>query len=124
MIYGRRWEDWGTTVIGALVALSPLAFTNILVGGTTFAETAAACATIGFGGLIFIVGILTLFFPKAAYLEYAQVVLAVLLFASPFVIGFTGLTVMAWIAYVGAVAVAAVVGARVMESGPAVTPAS
>ena len=123
MIASRRWEDWATTLIGALVGLSPALLGNGFSTTGTFAETAAVCSAVGMGGLIFIAGVLTLIFPRAGWLDYVQGVFAVVLFLTPFLFGFTGLT-MAWVAYAGAIAVIAVVGARLFTSGPALTPTS
>ena len=113
MIASRRWQDWATTVIGALVALSPLVFT------TTWKEPAAGAAYI-LGALIFIVGVLTLVLPEAMWLELAQVVLAAVLFFSPWLIAFTAMTGMAWTAWIGAVALVLVLGSTFLAGRPAV----
>ena len=117
MIATRRWQDWATTAIGALVALSPLVFTS------TWTEPAAYAAYL-MGGLILIVGLLTLAFPKTQYLEFAQVVLAAVLFFSPWLIGFTAVTGMFWVACLGGIAVVLVVGSLFLteSGGRALTP--
>ncbi len=115
MIASRRWEDWATTVIGALVALSPLVFTS------TWTEPAAGAAYI-LGALIFIVGVVTLKWPEATFFELVQVGLAAVLFFSPWLIGFTGIAGMAWMAWIGAVALVLVLGSRSLAKRPTLTP--
>ncbi len=117
MIASRRWEDWATTVIGALVALSPLVFTSAWTGP-------AAGAAYILGALIFIVGVVTLIWPEAKAFELVQIGLAAVLFFSPWLIGFTGMTGMAWMAWIGAVALVLVLGSRSLVKGPALTPTS
>ncbi len=97
MIASRRWQDWTTALIGALVALSPLVFT------TTWTEPAAGAAYL-LGGLVFVVGVLKLVFPEAGYFDFAQIVLAAVLFFSPWLIGFTSVVGMAWVAWIAAIA--------------------
>ena len=112
MIASRRWQDWTTTLIGALVALSPLVFTK------TWTENEAWTAYI-LGGLIFVVGVLSLLFEEVMYLEWAQFVLAAVLFFTPWVIGFTAVTGMAWMAWIGAVALVLVLATLVLQERPA-----
>lgn len=111
MIASRRWQDWTTTLIGALVALSPLVFTK------TWTENEAWTGYI-IGGLIFVVGVARLLFEEAAYLEWAQLVLAAALFLSPWVIGFTAVAGMAWAAWIGAVALVLVLATLVVVEQP------
>lgn len=111
MIASRRWQDWATTLIGALVALSPLVFTK------TWTENEAWAAYI-VGGLIFAVGVLSLLFEEAMYFEWAQLVLAAALFFTPWVIGFTAVSGMAWTAWIGAVALVLIVATLALEERP------
>lgn len=111
MIASRRWQDWTTTLIGALVALSPLVFTK------TWTENEAWTGYI-VGGLIFVVGVAKLLFEDAGYLEWAQFVLAVALFLAPWVIGFTAVAGMAWAAWIGAVALVLVLATQVLTEQP------
>lgn len=124
MILARRWQDWATTLIGALVGVSPFVFTTGLSASASWAQTASICAAIGWGGLIFVVGVVTLFFPRATWLELVQVILALLLFISPWLFAYTAITAMAWTAYIGGVGVAAAVGTRLVQRGPALTPST
>ncbi len=115
MIASRRWQDWATTVIGALVGLSPLVFT------TTWTEPAAGAAYI-LGALVFIVGVVTLVWPEATFFALVQVGLAAILFFGPWLIGFTALTGMAWTAWIGAVLVVLIVGSKILAGRQALTP--
>lgn len=115
MIASRRWEDWAATVIGALVALSPLVFAS------TWTDASAGAAYI-LGGLIFVVGALSLIVPETTLFEWLQSVLAVLLFFSPWLIGFTAVTGLAWTAWIGAIALVLVVGSRVLGARAAAIP--
>ena len=117
MIASRRWQDWTTALIGAVVALSPLVFT------TKWTENEAWTAYI-VGGLIFVVGIAKLLFEDASYLEGAQFILAVVLFLSPWVIGFTAVAGMAWTAWIGAVALVLVLTTMVLTEQPTVARAA
>lgn len=112
MIASRRWQDWTTTLIGAVVALSPLVFTK------AWTENEAWTAYI-VGGLVFVVGVAKLLFEEAGYLEFAQVVLAAALFLAPWVIGFTAVTGMAWTAWIGAVALVLVLATMIVTEQPA-----
>jgi len=111
VIASRRWQDWTTTLIGALVALSPLVFTK------TWTENEAWIGYI-VGGLIFVVGVAKLLFEEAGYLEWAQFGLAVALFLSPWVIGFTAVAGMAWAAWIGAVALVLALATLVLTEQP------
>lgn len=103
MIASRRWQDWASTAIGVLVAASPFAF------ATSYSSLEAWAAYI-VGALIFLVGVATLAFPKTSFGQVVQIVLAVVLFATPWAIGFTAVTGMAWAVWILAVALVAVVG--------------
>jgi hypothetical protein len=95
----RRWQDWGTIILGVLLFISPFAF------GAT-AEQGAAVAAYAGGVLLVLAGLLNLASPENQIGEWAAVVIGVLLILSPWLLGFAGLTMMAWSAWViGALAV-------------------
>jgi hypothetical protein len=96
MIVSRRWQDWITILIGALVAISPLVFTQ------TWTATEAWVAYI-VGGVIFGVGTVSLFVEEAEYLEVVDFVLAIVLFCTPWLFGFATVTGMALMGWTGAV---------------------
>ncbi|MFD9740495.1 SPW repeat protein [Umezawaea sp. NPDC059074] len=89
-----RWQDWTEVVIGVLVALTP-----------TVADTSTGVVwtMIVLGALIAIDGLVSLGSPAMVATEWFQIVLGVLLFISPFVIGYTDLTGAAWTSWVAGV---------------------
>lgn len=94
-----RWQDWAAVVIGVVAALS------FLVVETT---TAALWTLVVLGALIALSGLYSLAMPVSVASEYVHILLGVLLFISPWVMGFTGLTGASWTAWViGVLAVAA-----------------
>jgi len=112
MIASRRWQDWATPAIGALIALSPLVFTK------TWTENEAWTAYI-IGGLILVVGAVNLLSEEGiSYLEYVQALAAAALFLAPWVIGFTAVTSMAWMAWIGAVALILVLATLTVVKRP------
>jgi hypothetical protein len=107
----RRWQDWITTLIGAMVALSPF----VLL--TTWNATEAWVAYIA-GGLTFAAGAMSLLVKEATYLEVVKFVMAIVLFCTPWLFGFVTLTWMAWVAWVGAVALFLVLATLVLQERP------
>jgi uncharacterized membrane protein HdeD (DUF308 family) len=94
-----RWQDWAEVVLGAIVALSTLVVST---------STAAMWTMILLGALIVIDGLFSLAMPGMVYGEWIQMVLGVLLFISPFAIGYTEMTGAAWTSWVvGVLAVVA-----------------
>jgi uncharacterized membrane protein HdeD (DUF308 family) len=94
-----RWQDWAEVLFGVVVLLSPL------VVDTT---NTAMWTMIVLGALIAIDGLVSLAMPAMVYGEWFQMVLGVLLFISPWVIGYTDLTAAAWTSWiVGVLTVAA-----------------
>ncbi|MBW4716499.1 SPW repeat protein [Saccharothrix obliqua] len=89
-----RWQDWAEVVIGALVLLSPLVMDT---------STAAMWTMIVLGALIAIDGLVSLARPAMVYSEWFQVVLGVLLFVSPWVMGYSDMTGAAWVSWIGGV---------------------
>lgn len=89
-----RWQDWAEVVLGVIVLLSPL------VVDTT---NAAMWTMIVLGALIAIDGLVSLAMPAMVYGEWFQMVLGVLLFISPWVIGYTDMTAASWTSWVAGV---------------------
>jgi uncharacterized membrane protein HdeD (DUF308 family) len=89
-----RWQDWAEVVLGVVVLLAPT------VADTT---TGAMWTMIVLGALIAIDGLASLAMPAMVYGEWFQMVLGVLLFISPFVMGYTDLTGAAWTSWVAGV---------------------
>lgn len=89
----RRWQDWALVVLGALMFIATFVF-----GAMTI--PAAQYAGLILGALIFLVGLYMLSSPQMRQVEWAQVVLGVLLFISPWVLAYTTLTSLAWSAWI------------------------
>lgn len=90
----QRWQDWAAVVIGVLAALSPIVVT---------VDTAAIWALIVLGVLLAASGLWSLAAPGSLAGEYVHVVLGVLLFISPWVLGYTDLVGASWTSWVAGV---------------------
>jgi len=99
----RRWQDWVVVGLGVITFLTPFVF-----GDTS--QTVAASTAYVLGVLIALAGLLNAAMSKAGGLEIIPAVLAVILFVSPFAFGFTGVTALAWSAYIIAILVVLAVG--------------
>jgi uncharacterized membrane protein len=96
----KRWQDWTTVVLGILLFIAPFGFNVPLTG-------AAAWTAYTGGVLLAIVGLYDLYRPADQTGEWTEVVLGVLVFIAPWVLGFAALVTMAWSAWViGVLAVA------------------
>ncbi|WP_019816638.1 SPW repeat domain-containing protein [Saccharomonospora saliphila] len=98
----RPWtrpHDWAETVLGVVLALSPLWFDT---------GTAATWTMVVLGALIALDGLVSLARPGLVYGEGVQIVLGALAFISPWVMGYTEFTGAAWTSWiVGALAIVA-----------------
>ena len=95
-----RWQDWLSLVLGAWTFVTPW------ILGAPIGSAAAWTAWI-LGALIVLVALLALASPESEALEWTQVVAAVVLFVSPWVLGFTSLASLSWSAWIVGVAIAA-----------------
>jgi SPW repeat len=89
----HRWQDWASVVLGVLLFLAPFAF------GATDTPPAAWTGYVG-GALLVIVGLVDLSSPSNHVGEWLAGILGVLIFISPWVLGFSAMTQMAWSAWV------------------------
>jgi SPW repeat-containing protein len=92
----RRWQDYVTMASGVLLFISPLVF------GETAATVATGTAYL-LGILLFLSGILAAAMREARGVELAPAIIAVVTFVSPWVLGFAGVTGVAWSAWVLAI---------------------
>jgi hypothetical protein len=99
----RRWQDWVVVGLGVVLFLTPFAF------GAAATTTAAYNAYV-LGVLIALAGLLNASMKMAGGLELIPAVLAVILFLSPWLFGFTGVTALAWSAWIVAILVVIAVG--------------
>lgn len=88
----RRWQDYVTMATGVLLFLSPIAF------GQTSATVATGSAYV-LGILLFVSGIVAAAMREARGFEVVPAILGVVTFASPWVLGFAGVTGVAWAAW-------------------------
>jgi SPW repeat len=86
-----RWQDWAQVVLGAVAALSTIWVDT---------STKTAWTMVVLGVLIAIDGLWSLAAPGTVASEGIEVVLGVLLFISPWVMGYTALTGASWFSWV------------------------
>jgi uncharacterized membrane protein HdeD (DUF308 family) len=108
----RPWTrpyDWAEVVLGVVAALSPLWMDT---------DNAAAWTVVVLGALVALDGLVSLAVPGLVYGEAVQIVLGVLLFLAPWVIGYTEFTGISWTSWViGALAV--IVGGTALPAAQA-----
>jgi hypothetical protein len=102
-----RWQDWAEVVLGVVAVLSPLWLDT---------TNAATWTLVVLGALIALDGLFSLAMPGVVFGEYVQIVLGVLLFISPWVIGFTDLQGAMWTAFI--------IGALTAIAGAVAVPAA
>ncbi|MFF4593633.1 SPW repeat protein [Amycolatopsis sp. NPDC001319] len=108
----RAWtrpHDWAEVVIGVVAALSPLWLST---------DTMTMWTMVILGALIAIDGLVSLAAPGAVYGEGIQVVLGVLLFIAPWVMGYTELNGASWTSWVAG-ALTIIAGAAAMPMATA-----
>jgi predicted transporter len=98
----KRWQDYATIIFGVALFVTPLVFAD------TSQATATTTAYI-LGVLLVLAGLLAAAMREANQVELSPVILGVFTFISPFVLGFTAVTAVAWAAYI--IGVLAVVNA-------------
>jgi hypothetical protein len=104
----KRWQDWLTVVIGVLLFITPFVF------GVTATAAAAWTAYIG-GALLVIAGLWSLSSGTNQWIELAEVVIGVLLFFAPWVLGFSSLSGMAWSAWIAGVLAVVLGGSDILR---------
>jgi uncharacterized membrane protein HdeD (DUF308 family) len=86
-----RWQDYAQVVLGAVAALSTIWVDT---------STKAMWAMIVLGVLIALDGLVSLAAPNLMTSEGAELVLGVLLFISPWVLGYTAMHTASWLSWV------------------------
>src|ERR1700730_9497419 len=99
----KRWQDYATMIAGILLFVSPFAF------GETSQGVAAYGAYV-LGILLVLSGILAAAMRESGGVEVVPALLGVVPFISPWVLGFAGVTALAWTAWVLGIAVVVVAG--------------
>ncbi len=86
-----RWQDWVVVAAGLFALVAPL---------WARTENRATWTMVVLGALLAISGVWSLAMPGAVGAEWTHVALGVLMGISPFVMGFTHLTALAWTGWV------------------------
>lgn len=98
----KRSQDYATIIFGLALFVTPFVF------GDTSHATATTTAYI-LGVLLVLASLLAAAMREANQVEWIPVILGVITFISPFVLGFTAVTAIAWAGYI--VGVLAVINA-------------
>lgn len=117
MIATRRWQDWACALLGVLLFIAPFVF-------STTSDTNASWTAYVMGALAFLAGVTMLAVQTFRIVEYGVLLLGVLLFLSPWVLGFAGLASIAWTAWIIGVLLVLLAGSVVLgfaEERPAAT---
>lgn len=88
-----RWQDWVSLVLGILLFISPFVF-------ATMSHTSSAWDAWVLGVIGVILALLSLGIPTNPVTEWLSVVLGILLFISPWVLGFAALATAAWTSWI------------------------
>jgi uncharacterized membrane protein HdeD (DUF308 family) len=107
----KRWQDYATMAFGVLLFISPFVF------GETSQRVAAVSAYV-LGVLLLLSGVLAAAMREGrrSPILNAPGAVAVVTFVSPWVLGFSGVTGIAWTAWVLAVATLLVAGSLLLGS--------
>jgi hypothetical protein len=98
-----RWQDWAVVALGVALFVTPLVF-----GETSHA--AAASTTYVLGASVALAGLMNASTRRASGLELVPAAVAVVLFISPWVFGFSAVTALAWSAWIIAVLIVVTLG--------------
>ena len=104
-----KWQNWVAVAAGLYAALAP-------VWTTTDGKTTATMMVLGV--LTIAAGLVNLSMPRLQSMEWAQGILGVLLFISPWVLAFTamtGMAVTAWICGIVTIVVSALAMPQLMK---------
>lgn len=104
-----RWQDWVGVVLGAYLILATM---------WTSTDGAAISAMIVLGVLLLIASVWSLSMPGSMTSEYSHMLLGVLLFLSPWVLGYTEMTGASWTSWIVGV-LAVIVGAAALPEANA-----
>src|SRR6202140_5878606 len=99
----RRWQDWVVVGLGVVMFLTPFVF-----GETS--QTVAASSAYVLGVLIALAGLGNAATSRVSGFELVPAILAVILFVSPWVFGFTAVTALAWSAWIVAILIVLAIG--------------
>jgi len=103
----KRWQDWVTVVLGVAVFVAPFVTQTTSVAG-------AWSAYLG-GALLLIAGVWSLASPDARWVEWVQAIVGVVLFITPWALGFADSGGLAWTAWIGGVLAVALSGSVLLS---------
>jgi hypothetical protein len=89
-----RWQDWAIVVLGVLLFIAPWVFRTATV------STGGSWDAWILGVIAVILGLLSLGLPRNVVTEWLTLIVGVLLFISPWVLGFAAVTAAAWTAWI------------------------
>jgi hypothetical protein len=108
----HRWQDWGNVVLGAILFIAAFAYAAPAMAEYTF---------IVLGVLMFAIGLYLLATPSFIPGEWAEVVLGILAFVSPWIFGFASLSPINYIAWVIGVLAVILAGWVILTAPPETT---
>jgi 4-hydroxybenzoate polyprenyltransferase len=109
VIASRRWQDWANIAIGIVLLVAPFVLATSISG-------VAAYTAYTLGALVLLVGIVTVVFPEFKIAEFGQLILGLVLFFSPWLVGFTGDSAMSWTAWLVGIVMVLIVGSEYIPS--------
>ena len=110
MTVRTRWQDWAFAAVGLLLVVSPFAFAPSL--GSVEAVTAYIL-----GGLVFVLAAGALVFERMKHItEAGELGLAIVLFFTPWLLGFAAVAGMAWTAWIVGLAIVLIVGTEYLAA--------
>src|ERR1700682_2135562 len=110
----KRWQGYTAMAAGVLLFISPCVF------GETSASVAAGSAY-ALGVLLFLSGILAAAMPEGRDLELVPAIVGVVTFVSPWVLGFAGVSAIAWTAWVLGIVTVLAAGSLLFARGTRMT---
>ena len=98
----KRWQDWALVAIGIGLVATPFVFNET-------SNTNAAYTAYIMGGLVGLGGLVAAFMATPSRLvEWIVAVIGVILFAAPWLFGFTAAVATSWVSWIAAIAIVGV----------------
>ncbi len=116
----RKWQDWSTLALGAILFFAPLLYGALNTPPCSLGSTAWFSAPSSWdawiaGVLLVAASLWALARPGAGVTEWVRIVLGVWLFFVPWILGFVATGVVAWTAWVIGLLVVALALWRLLE---------
>ena len=98
----KRWQDWALVAIGIGLVATPFVFNET-------SNSSAAYTAYYMGALVGLGGLVSAFMATPSRLvEWIVAILGVILFASPWLFGFTAAVATSWVCWIAAIAIVGV----------------